>query len=317
MPESASRAFLRGTMRRDGGVWKRGLIGLGVLLATTGPGQAECLGSCMDGLVATLVSMLVYGVIGIVLLIMLTRAKWRRAGLWGLGIVAVLAVGLPLVSQVWLGWKLSRMEAREIVGEPQALASRVPLLVTPDEYCSDNACEAVLRGRGAAGAYVILTPALEGRDLLQAVSLSDLPLEFWVQTSVAGELQRRVLTPEERREAAERIDYLVVTTWPYYPSNPGPIEAALQMNPGVSGMGRGAAVRLLLAPLDAGQAVLSLTTLQPDILDLSLADLALAVPLAPRNTRNADNRPIGLEAAAQTICPAVDPSGNCVSLLER
>lgn len=317
MPDSASRAFLRRTARRDGGVRERGLIGLGALLVTAGPGGAECLGSCLDGLVAALVSMLVYGVVGIVLLVMLIRAKWRRAGLWGLGIVAVLAVGVPLISQAWLGWKLSRMEAREIVGEPPALTTRMPLLVTPDEYCSDNACEAVLRGRGAAGVYVVLTPALEGRDLPGTVSLSDLPLEFWAQTSVAGNIRRRVLTAEERREAAERIDYLVVTTWPYHPSDPGPIEAALQMNPAVSGMAKGAAVRLLLTPLDAGQGELTLTTLRPDILDLSLADLALAIPLAPRNTRDADNRPAGLEEAAQAICPALDPSGNCVSLLER
>lgn len=271
----------------------------------------------MDDMVAALASIAVYGIIGIVLLVMLIRARWRRAGLWGLGTVAVLAVGVPLISQVWLGWKLGRMEAREIVGEAPALTTRLPLLVTPDGYCSDNACEAVLRGRGVAGAYVIVTPALEGVDLAAPVALADLPLEFWAQTSVAGDIRRRPLTPEERREAAERIDYLVVTTRPYYPSDPGPIEAALEMNPAASGMGKGAAVRLLLAPLDAGQGVLTLTTLRPDILDLSLADLALALPLAPRNTRDADNRPAGLEEAAQAICPALDPSGNCVSLLER
>lgn len=296
---------------------ERRLIGLGLLLSAATPARAECLGSCLDDMVAALASIAVYGIIGIVLLVLLIRAKWRRAGLWGLGSVAVLAVGVPLISQAWLGWKLNRMEAREIVGAPPALATRMPLLITPDEYCNDNACEAVLRGRGTAGAYVIPTRALEGRDLTQAVALTDLPLEFWAQTSVTGNIRRSALTPEERRAAAQRIDYLVVTTWPFHPSDPGPIEAALRLNPEASGMGTGAAVRLMLAPLDPGQRVLNLTTLRPNILDLSLVDLALEIPLAPRNDRDAENSPAGLEAAARAICPASDPSGNCVSLLER
>jgi len=298
-------------------VRKRRLIGLGLLLSAATPARAECLGSCLDDMVAALASIAAYGVIGIVLLVMLIRAKWRRAGIWGLGITALLAIGVPLVSQAWLGWALKRMEAREILGEPPALISRTPLLITPDQYCSYDACEAVLRGRGAAGAYVILTPALDGMDLTQAVSLVDLPLEFWAQPSVADDIRRSVLTLEERREAAARIDYLVATARPFYPSDPGPIEAGLRMNPEMSGMGSGAAVRLLLAPLDPGQGALNLTTLRPDILDLSLVDLALAIPLAPRNDRDADNSPAGLEAAVRAICPASDPSGNCVSLLER
>ena len=110
---------------------ERRLIGLGLLLSAATPARAECLGSCLDDMAAALASIAAYGVIGIVLLVMLIRAKWRRAGLWGLGIVTVLAVGVPLISQAWVGWKLSRMEAREIAGEPPALATRTPLLITP------------------------------------------------------------------------------------------------------------------------------------------------------------------------------------------
>ena len=69
-----------------------------------GPAQAECMGSCADDLMAALISILVYGLIGAILLIMVIRAKWRRAGLRGLAVVAVLALGVPLVSQAWMGW---------------------------------------------------------------------------------------------------------------------------------------------------------------------------------------------------------------------
>lgn len=293
------------------------LIGLGLLIVAAGPARAECLGSCLDDLAAALASIAAYGVIGIVLLVMLIRAKWRRAGLWGLGIVTLFAVGVPLISQAWVSWKLNRLEAHEIVGEPQALVTRTPLLITPDEYCSDTACEAVLRGCGTAGVHVVLAPALEEEDLSRPVPLADLSLEFWVQTSISGEIRRRVLTEEERREAAKRIDYLVVTTWPYYARAPGPVEMALRNNALVSGLESDAVVRLMLAPLDPADGVLDLSTLRPDILDLSLVRRWLAIPLALRNSWGAENRPTGVEASAQAICPAPDPAGNCVSLLER
>lgn len=292
----------------------RRLTGLWLVLLA-GPAQAECMGSCADDLMAALISILVYGLIGAILLIMVIRAKWRRAGLRGLAVVAVLALGVPLVSQAWMGWKLQSVEGREIVGNPPALATRTILLVTPNEYCRENACEAVLRGRGEAGTYVVLTPALDGRDLSLPVALADLPIEVWTEVGASGEVRRRVLTAEERKAAAERIDYLVVTTWPYSRLDSGPIEAALRGNPAVPGMGTDEAVRLLLAPVEPGQD-LSLGTIRPDLLDLSLLGRPLAIPLAPRNRQGAGNTPVGAEVAARAVCPRNDPNGNCRWLLE-
>lgn len=293
----------------------RWCIGLICALAA-GRARAECLGSCADDLAAALFSIVVYGLIGIVLLVMLVRRKWRRAGVWALGTIALLAVGVPLVSQAWGRWTLRGMEGREVVGTPPALAGRTPLLLTPDEYCLDSACEAVMRGRGAAGVHVVLTRALDGLDLIPAVSLAALPLELWVQPVPGGEITRRVLSAAERREAADRIDYLVVTTWPYSSPDPGPIEAALRANPALSGMGESEAVRLLLAPIQP-KAGLALASVKPDLLDLTLGDRPLAIPLAPRNRQGAGNGPVGVEAAVGAICPASDPDGICRSLVER
>ncbi|MDP3194688.1 hypothetical protein [Tabrizicola sp.] len=78
-----------------------GRIGLGLVMVLAGPARAECLGSCYDGLVTAFLSLVVYVLIGVVLLVMLARRKWRRAGLRGLALVVALAVGVPLVSQVW------------------------------------------------------------------------------------------------------------------------------------------------------------------------------------------------------------------------
>jgi hypothetical protein len=295
---------------------RNGWLGAGLLLVAA-PARAECLGACAKDLEAALLSLVAYVVIGIVLLVMLIRAKWRRAGLWGLALVAVLALGVPMVSQAWVAWKMNSVEGREIVGTPPNLAERVPLLITPDEYCYDSACEAVVRGRGAKGVHVVLASALEGRDLTQPVAIADLPLEVWSQLTVGGEITRRELPAAERKAAAAGIDYLVVTAWPYYPADPGLMEAALQVNPAVQGMGGGEAVRFLMAPLDKGKSEIAVASLQPDLLDLTLVDDALAFPLAPRNTQGADNSAVGMDRAAAAICPAVDPSGNCRSLLER
>lgn len=229
----------------------------------------------------------------------------------------VLAVGVPLVSQAWTASTLRAVEGREIVAMPPALAGRTPLLLTPDEYCSDSACEAVVRGRGAAGVHVVLTSVLEGVDLTQPVAVADLAIEIWAQATVGGEIQRRVLTAAERQAAASRIDYLVVTAWPYYPAEPGPIEAGLRANPAVAGMGAREVVRFLMAPLDPAEGAIVFAGLTPDLLDLSLLDRALAIPLAPRNLQRAGNLSVDMAAAAAAICPADDPSGNCLSLLER
>ena len=289
---------------------------LGLLLAAA-PARAECLGACAKDLEAALLSLVVYLVIGVTLLVMVLRAKWRRAGLWSLGVVMVLAVGVPLVSQAWTASTLRAVEGREIVATPPALTGRTPLLLTPDEYCSDSACEAVARARGAAGVHVVLTSVLEGVDLTQPVAIADLAIEMWAQATVGGEIQRRVLTASERQAAATRIDYLVVTAWPYYPAEPGPIEAGLRANPAVAGMGAREVVRFLMAPLDRAEGAIVFAGLTPDLLDLSLLDRALAIPLAPRNLQGAQNLSVDMAATAAAICPADDPSGNCLSLLER
>jgi hypothetical protein len=291
-------------------------IGVGLLL-TLAPAQAECLGACAKDLEAALLSLLVYLVIGIVLLVMLIRAKWRRAGLWGLGLVLLLSLGVPLISQAWMSWKLSSVEGREIVAQPPRLTERTPLLMIPDQRCDADACEAVVRGREAAGVHVVRVSTLAGVDLARPVAIADLALEFWVQPTVGGEIRRRELSASERQAAAERIDYLVVTSWAFYPADPGPVEAALRVNPAVPGMGAGETVRFLMAPLDPAQGTIALASLKPDLLDLSLVTEALAIPLAPRNTQRAANSAVGIEIAVAAICPEVDPSGNCQSLLER
>lgn len=294
-------------------------IGPGLALAAAGPARAECLGACADDLLAALVSILVYALIGIVLLVMLIRPKWRRAGLWGLALSVLLALGLPLVSQGWQAWKLRAVEAREVVGDPPSLAQRTPLLIAPRPYCRDEVCGEVLRRRGEGPVYVVPGEALTGMDLSGPVALADLPLETWSEDPATGEILRRALTPDERRAAAEKIDYLVVTSWLYGEDGPGPVEAALRRNPGLAGMGTGEAVRLLLAPLPAGEGILSLAALRPDYLDLSLQDRALAFPLAPRNTQAADNGPAGVEAAMRALCPEEigEADSECRWLLDR
>lgn len=298
---------------------RRRCIGLGLTLLLAGPARAECLGSCANDLAAAVLSMLVYALIGIVVLVMLIRAKWRRAGGRVLGGVLLLALGLPLVSQGWQAWKLRGVEAREVVGDPPSLAQRTPLMIAPDPYCQGDVCGEVLRWRGPGETFALLTGGLDGLDLSRPVPLADLPLEAWSGPDPYGEAIRRDLTPAERQDAARRIDYLVVTTRQYNPGDPGPVEAGLSHNPLLAGMGRGEVVRLLLAPLPPGEGSLSLASLRPDLLDLSLKDRSLALPLAPRNRQPADNAPAGTEAAMRAICPAEvgEQDSHCRWYLDR
>jgi hypothetical protein len=270
-------------------------------------------------MVADLASVAIYAVIGIVLLVMLIRAKWRRTGLWGLGIVAVLAVGVPLISQGWQAWKLYRMERREVVGTVPDLSGKTLLYIAPGGDCLYTACEAVLGRRGSSGAFVLTLDALAGLDLSQPLVLADLPLEHWARPGAAGyAARRRVLGLDERHAVAGRIDYLIVSGWASYRAEPGPLEAALRQNPALDAMGQGEIVTLLMAPLAPGKTSLSFADLRFDLLDLSLTNRALAIPLAPMNDAVAANSAAGADVAIRAFCPRTgdlaDPA--CQALLD-
>jgi hypothetical protein len=157
-------------------------------------------------------------------------------------------------------------------------------------------------------------------DLTKAINLAKLPLAFWsVPEGSGGQAVRRELTPEERKLAAGQVDYLIVANWTHYMSDPGPLEAALRQNLGLADMASGAVIRLLMAPIPQPGGSLSVPELRPDLLDLTLTDRPLAIPLAPMNTTVAKNGVVGLEAAARAICPKASEGGlqECRSLLER
>lgn len=294
-----------------------------VWLAVLGqPALAECTsGGCLDGLVLLFASILAYGLIAIVLLVMLVRAKWRRAGLRMLAVVLALAVGVPLASQGWQSWKLGAMERREVAGQPPALTGRGVLLIPQGEACHNDACMSVLIGRGAAGAYVLPVDALAGLDLTRPLQLADLPLQHWRAPGSHGiEALRRTLSAQERQQVAGSIDYAILTAEPFYLSASGPVENALRNQPDLNGMRGGEILRFAMGPLTPG--TLSLTEMRFDLLDLWLVDPALALPLAPGNWQPANNTSTGTEAAGRVLCQVrhhtgeVDMDWGCLGGLE-
>lgn len=284
-----------------------------------GPAGAECIGpQCGYGLGLMIGTVAAYLVVAVVLAVMLVRARSRRVGFLALVAVALAVVGVPLASQGWQSWKLRAMEGREIARAPPAMRDRVPLLVTELDNSTNEDWRAVLAGRGDAGTYIVPMSAFAGLDLTGPVALADLPLEVWTETVPEGAWSRiRVLTPAERREAAARIDYVILSQRPVYLPGPGAVEAGLRANPALAGMRQGELLRFAMAPLP-GDGTLDLAALQFDLLDLSLADAALAVPLAPDNRAPARNGFAGLDAAARAICPVVngEPDGFCRGDLE-
>ncbi len=278
------------------------LLTLGAGLA--GPAQAECMGGCMDGLVGALVALLVYGVIGLAVLIMLIRQKWRRGGLRLLVGTMVIAFGVPLISQGWQAWRLHGTISREVAGQPPALQGRVPLLIDDGYYvCGYGPCAPVLWSLGEAGAYGLPFEALAGLDLTKPIPLADLPLQFWkYSTDGTGTIRSRPLTPAERQEAATRIDYLILAQQDYFNEDFGPVELALRQSPALADLRVDERVHLLMAPLVGGK--LAVSDLDFDVLDLTLTKRALAFPLAPYNTQAAANGIASQEALLSLFCPA-------------
>ncbi len=286
-------------MRRIG---QAGLLAL--LVGLAGPVRAECMGSCMDGIIGALVAMLVYGGIGIVVLVMLIRAKWRGGGVKLLIATLVIAFGVPLISQGWQAWRVHQMESREVAGQPRALAAHVPLLVDDGYYvCGYGPCAPVLWSMSETGAYGLPFTALEGLDLTKPIPLADLPLELWqYPTDGTGVIRARPLTAAERQEAATRIDYLVLARQTLYADDTAPVETALRQSPGLADLRDDELVHLVMAPLSGGK--LALPELEFDVLDLTLFSKALAFPLAPYNTQSPANEVASGDALLQMFCPA-------------
>ena len=284
-------------------VRRGGLCALPVaLVALTGTARAECLGSCADAMFGALFAMVAYGLLGVVALVMLARAKWRRRGVMLVVAVTALAVGLPLISQAWQSWKHQRMQQGEIVGTLPDLSTKTVLFLSDGiNSCYYNTCSVLLWAQGEDGVLALPIEALAGLDLSKPLALADLPLEVWQRPADGSSTPRgRPLTPSERQEAAGRVDYLVLVQDLRFSGDSGPVEAALAARD----LGAGARVRLALAPITG--AVLDLAGADYDLLDLWLADKALALLLAPYNTQTAENPVAGGAALAAQICPLTE-----------
>lgn len=257
----------------------------------------------MDGLVGAFVAMLVYGGIGVAVLVMLIREKWRRGGLRLLVATLMIAFGVPLASQGWQAWRLHGMEGREVAGVPPALQDRMPLLIDDGGYymCGYGPCAPVLWSRGEEGAYGLPFDALAGLDLTKPIPLADLPLELWqYPTDGTGEIRRKVLSPAEREEAAARIDYVVLAQQVYAGDDVAPVEAAMRQTSALTDLQSDELVHLVMAPLTGG--TLALTELDFDVLDLTLDRPALAFPLAPYNTQPAANETASYDVLYELFC---------------
>lgn len=291
---------------------RMGLLAGLVLAGLPGPLLAECTsGGCYDGIAAFLISLALYGLIGIVLLVMVVVPRWRRVGFRGLALVAVIAVGVPLVSLAWQRVQLWWMESGEVLGDLPRMADRTPLLIAEDWTCEQGPCAGVLQGRGAAGVTALPIHALEGLNASSDLVLADLPLEQWTK-SESGILLRRVLSDAERSEAARDTDYLILSTPTWYGSAPGPLEAGL-------GLGKGVLLRQAMAPVAKGAGRIDLGALEPDYLDLVLVRAALGIPLAPGNWTTVWNDAPEPDAVARSLCGlgAAEPDWACADAAWR
>lgn len=295
----------------------RGLVRLGAfgialaILASTA--QAECVSAACNRQMTIFFWMAGgLGLLAVVILIMLFRAKWRRTGLWLLAAAMAVFAGIPLAQQGWMDMQQAAMERREILGQPPAMAERTPLVIAQAWGCRADACEAALRGRGDKGLYVVLRPALEGVDPAKPLAMADLPISHLIFAGEGKNPVQRVLTPAERQRAAGEIDYViligpVLDGYRYDPfalATTGALDPLLAGNPAVAGLGERAFVQLAMAPVEKG--VLAFADLRLDLLELWFFGNKLGLPLGPDNWVQMQNAKPTNPLAVQSLCPIVD-----------
>jgi hypothetical protein len=293
------------------------LVSMAALLVA-GPARAECLGSCADALAGALIAIVVYGILGLVILVMLIRAKWRRAGLWVLGVSVLVAIGVPLLSQAWVAWKLRSTEGREIAGALPDLGTKMTLMIAESvEACYYDPCALFVQARGEQGTIALPADALRQVDPGTPIDLAALPLELWQPALDGPNTPRaRPLTAEEREAAAAEIDYLVVFRKSWFTEDHGPIEQALMQRPGLEGLRATERANIVMGPVEGGK--LDLARMKLDLLDLRLSDRALALILAPYNTQEAGNGVAGRPELEAQLCgePAQATGWDCAYALD-
>ena len=293
----------------------RNALGLAILVLSAGAARAECVSAACNDKIGMFILMAgLFALLGIAILVMLIRAEWRKGGVVLLALSLAVFAGIPLASQGWMALKQSAMERREIVGTPPVMAERTPLVIVPEWWCKSKLCEPVLIGRGAAGAYVVPRKSLDGLDLSKPLSLVDLPLEFQSYIPLGNQRVSRLLTEAERRDAAQRIDYVILVGpllagYRYdrkKPKTVGAIDHLLRDNPALAGQTEREFVQLAMAPLDPASGMLSFADLQFDLLELWFFGNALALPLSPDHWTQLGNTTATATAAATSLCPVVD-----------
>lgn len=273
----------------------------GVLLAA-GPARAECMGSCADAMLGALIAVVGYGILGIAILIMLMRDKWRRTGLKVLVASVVVAVGVPLLSQAWVAWKLRGTEEREVVGTIPDLSAKTTLMVAEtSDACYYDPCALFVQSRGERGTIALPIDALRQVDPRKPVALTDLPLELW-QPAINGPNTPRSppLTTEERQAAADGIDFLVVFRKSWFTEAHGPVEVALMQRLGLEQLRATERANVVMGPVEGGK--LDLVGMKLDLLDLWLGNRALALILAPYNLQDAGNEVAGRADLEKQLC---------------
>jgi hypothetical protein len=305
----------------------RGVLGLALLMATAGAAQAECLSAkCSNQITIFLFMVAGFVLLAIVILVMLIRPNWRKEGVVLLALSVAVFAGIPLASQGWMAFKQSAMERREILGQPPAMTDRTPLVIVSELGCEVGPCKSVLRGRAAAGAYVVTRKSLDRLDLTKPVALAHLPLEFQSFIPLGGQHVSRFLTEAERREAALQIDYVILVgpVLDGYRRDPkklntvGAIDHLLRGNPALADQTEREFVQLAMAPIDPGLGTLSFADLKFDLLELWFFGNSLAIPLSPDHWNQIDNREVTAVAAATSLCPVVDGEQDwfCANVLQ-
>jgi hypothetical protein len=309
-------------------VTRKALIGPGLLLALAAPAHAECF-NCYDKLawVAIAVAVLLVAVVVAIWWLLRAGKAWILG--WLIGAVVVYGVGAWAVSRGWQTWSRWQMERHEISVDLPLMSSRTPLLIYGGTFSGrytmgcDGWVHAFRETQGPRGFLAVQADVSDALAVAGPIALADLPLEFQKvvpadpaapkplsQAETAadnGRYSMRLLSADERKAAASRIDYVVIAPCG---SAPG-LEAQLRQNPALAGVGADVEITLAMAAIAPGSGTVVLKDLKPDLLDLTWEHLSLGFPPHVAIGVWSPNATVGAEALRRSFC--TNPDGRLSS----
>ncbi len=294
-----------------------GRIGYGLALLPWlgGAARAECLSGCGYGGLIAIMALVAVAVLALFIFVMVKLGigwliKWVIAA-------AVLAVAVPpAIIAILHSHKERNFNRLDHAGPLPKLADKTPLfIIGGDLFQCPRQVERTIRAWAGKGVLVVTTWPIEGIDFSQPVALADLPIALHVggrtgKDTDAENLYKgysyhvRALQPDQRRAAADSVDYVVVAQC----RQRHELFDAFEDHPDLQDTTEPFYVELAMAPFAKGSGTLSIRALAFDLLDLRYMGSTNGFLFANTRVGGSNTMPYDLAVLEAALCSRTDGS---------